>query len=46
MVDGTPQQGDGKMDSSSLRGTIKIDGYSADGQILLKRVANLSGCNH
>ncbi len=36
---------DGTIDSSSFRGTIKIDGYSADGQILLKRVANLSGCN-
>ena len=34
------------MDSSSFRGTIKIDGYSADRQILLKRVANLSGSNH
>jgi len=32
---------DGTMDSSSFRGTFKIDGYSADGQILLKRVANL-----
>ena len=32
---------DGAMDSSSFRGAIKIDGYRADGQILLKRVANL-----
>ncbi len=32
---------DGTIDSSSFRGTIKIDGYSEDGQILLKRVANL-----
>jgi hypothetical protein len=36
---------DGTIDSSSFRGTIKIDGESADGQMSLKRVANLSGCN-
>jgi hypothetical protein len=46
MVDGTPNMVDGTIDSSSFRGAIKIDGYRADRQILPKRVANLSGCNH
>jgi hypothetical protein len=37
---------DGTIDSSSFRGTIKIDGYSADSRVQLRRVANFSGCTY
>ena len=35
---------DGTIDSSSFQGTIEIDGYNANGKIVLKRVKHIWGC--